>query len=514
MLIELSLSRDPNSPLQDQIANQIREFIRVGHLRPGTKLPSSRELAVQYDVSRNTVTHAYEKLFSEGYIETLKGIGTKVTDVIPDDCNAMGDGPKQISRPAAPATRAPVVFKGHTLTIPNRSLPRPAIDFWPGRPNRDHFPLATWRRLADEVLASSAAKLVEYGDPAGVPELREGIARHVSATRGYHCTADMVIVTAGTQESLNLLAKMFVVNGTGVVVENPCYGGAAHTFESYGARLCPVPVDIDGIRTDLLPKDNISLAYVTPSHQFPTGSALSSERRKALLDWSYRTGAYIVEDDYDCDFNYSGRPLLSLAGASDGESVIYLGTFSKALGAGVRTGYIILPPALVGAARAVKTMSNYGHPWLDQAILAGFLRGDTYQRHLRLIRKAYFDTLKELIRRLSADFGSIDLRGTQNGMHVMWVLPDWVGPAPIFKQRLQDEGVYVHTISSGGAFDRSSGYEESSILLGYAALSKSEVVTAAKTIARIAETNGNASDSTGDRGLSSRRHTIAIFESP
>src|ERR1700730_4417749 len=122
MLIELSLSRDPNSPLQDQIANQIRELIRVGHLRPGTKLPSSRELAVQYDVSRNTVTHAYEKLFSEGYIETLKGIGTKVTDVIPDDCNATGDGPKQTSRPAAPATHAPVVFKGHTLTIPNRSL--------------------------------------------------------------------------------------------------------------------------------------------------------------------------------------------------------------------------------------------------------------------------------------------------------------------------------------------------------------------------------------------------------
>jgi GntR family transcriptional regulator / MocR family aminotransferase len=156
-------------------------------------------------------------------------------------------------------------------------------------------------------------------------------------------------------------------------------------------------------------------------------------------------------------------------------------------------------------------MSNYGHPWLDQAILAGFLRGDIYQRHLRLIRKAYFDTLKELNRRLSADFGNIDLRGTQNGMHVMWVLPEWIGSPQLFRQRLQDEGVYVHTISSGGAFDCASGYEESSILLGYAALSKSEVVTAAKTIARVAETNGNVSASANQRSSLSRRQTMAIF---
>jgi GntR family transcriptional regulator/MocR family aminotransferase len=487
MLLELSLSRVDQQALQEQIAGQIRALIQTGSLRPGSKLPSSRELAAQCNVSRNTVSHAYDKLISEGYIETVKGIGTKITDLIPDDCQIVESfvtHPKNLARPAV---RAPVVFAGETLTLPDRSLPKPAIDFWPGRPNRDHFPIGAWRRLADEVLATSLSKLVEYGDPSGLAELREGVARHVSTSRGYHCSADMVIITAGTQESLNLLAKMFVQKGTGVVVENPCYGSAARTFEGYGAQLFPTAVDADGINTDLLPDDGMSLAYVTPSHQFPTGVSLSTDRRKALLDWSCRTGAYIVEDDYDCDFNYHGRPQLSLSGASECDSVIYLGTFSKALGAGVRTGFLIVPKNLVAVARAVKTMANYGHPWLDQAILAGFLRGDTFQRHLRLIRKAYMDILEQLVRRLTADFGPIDLWGTQNGMHVMWRLPRWVGPAELFRSRLQKAGVHVHTLASGGAYDVSSGYAENSILLGYAALSCTEVATAARLITKVAE---------------------------
>lgn len=492
-MIELSLSREHRSTLQDQIVQQVREFILSGSLRPGAELPSSRELAAQYDLSRNTITHAYDRLINEGYLVTSRGIGTKVTTTIPDTCQLIPDAGRGVCRSPEPVVRAPTIFKGATVSLPARPLPKPAIDFWPGRPNRDHFPLATWRRLADEVLATSSGRLVEYGEPGGLAELREAIARHVSVSRGFHCSADTIVVTAGTQESLNLLARMFVEPGTRVVIENPAYGSAAHTFESYGARLCPVPVDIDGLDTDCLPHDRISLAYVTPSHQFPTGAALSSERRAALLEWSDRTGAYLVEDDYDCDFNYSGRPLLSLAGASTSGSVIYLGTFSKALGAGVRTGFVIFPRHLIEVALAVKKITNYGHPWLEQAILAGFLRGETFQRHLRYIRKAYLDTLDHLTRRLTADFGPIELWGAQNGMHVMWRLPRWVGPAQAFKARLQEAGVHVHTLESGGAYDQASGYAGSAILLGYAALSEKEVVAAASIIARVAEAGATTS---------------------
>lgn len=486
MLVELSISRDPSTTLQEQVATQIRVQILSGRLRPGDELPSSRDLANQYDLSRNTITHAYDRLLGEGYLETLKGVGTRVASLIPDACLVVVD--KSVGGTGlGPAQRVPVVFRGETLKVPSRSLAPPAIDFWPGRPNRDHFPVTAWRRLADEVLATSSSGLIEYGDPAGLLALREAIAAHVSAGRGFDCTADMVIITAGIQEAINLIARMLVTDGTGVVMENPGYGSAARTFESYGARLFPVRVDEDGIDTDHLPQTDVSLAYVTPSHQFPTGAPMSADRRRALLEWSYRTGAYIVEDDYDSDFNYSGPPLLSLAGGDTANSIIYTGTFSKALGAGVRTGFIIVPPQLIDVARAIKTMSNYGHPWLDQAILVGFLRGDVFQRHLRLIRKAYSETLLHLTRHLTMQFGTIDLWGTHNGMHVMWRPPSWVGPAETFKLRLQERGVHVHTLRSGGAYDEASGYGEMAILLGYAALSHKEVQTAVAIMARVAE---------------------------
>lgn len=486
MLEELSLSRNPSATLQEQVAKQIRHQILSGRLRPGDELPSSRDLANQYDVSRNTITHAYDRLIGEGYLETLKGVGTRVSGLIPDACLLVAD--KSVAGTGlGPARRAPVVFRGETLKVPSRSFAHPAIDFWPGRPNRDHFPSTAWRRLADEVLATSSNGLVEYGDPAGLPALREAIAAHVSASRGFDCTADMVIITAGIQEAINLIARMLVADGTGVVMENPGYGSAARTFESYGAHLFPVPVDEFGIDTDQLPEAGVSLAYVTPSHQFPTGAPMSADRRRALLEWSYRTGAYIIEDDYDSDFNYSGPPLLSLAGGDTANSIIYTGTFSKALGAGVRTGFVIVPPQLIDVAGAIKTMSNYGHPWLDQAILVGFLRGDVFQRHLRFIRKAYSETLLHLTRHLKMQFGPVELWGTHNGMHVMWRLPSGVGPAQQFKLRLQERGVHVHTLHSGGAYDECSGYGETAILLGYAALSHKEIQTAVAIMASVAE---------------------------
>lgn len=487
MLIELSLLRTANSTLQEQVVEQIRQKIAEGYLGPGAELPSSRELAQQYRVSRNTITFAYDRLIGEGYLETIKGVGTKVASQIPDVCLVVNKQARLAETAPRHMDHSPIVFRGETIAIPQRSLPRPAIDFWPGRPNSEHFPLAAWRRLADEALAASASGLVEYGDPAGLHELRDAIARHLSASRGLTCEAERVLITSGTQDALNLVARMLITQGTRVVIENPGYGSAARVFESYGGRLDAVSVDQDGILTGDLPSAGASIAYVTPSHQFPTGVALSTERRRDLLDWACQTGTYIVEDDYDSDFNYSGPPLMSLAGADRNQSVIYIGTFSKALGPGVRTGFMVLPPQLVSAARTIKAMSSYGHPWLEQAILAGFLRGEALQRHLRFIRKAYSDSLDHLTRRLNAEFGPVDLWGKHNGMHVMWRLPNWIGSARDFKSKLERQGVHVHTLSSAGAYDERSGYEDNCLLLGYAALSHREIAAAATVIARTAE---------------------------
>jgi GntR family transcriptional regulator/MocR family aminotransferase len=486
MLIELRLSRTQGAPLQAQIADQLRLHILGGRLQPGYELPPSRELARQYCVSRNTILHAYEHLISEGYLATVRGVKTIVAKSIPEVCLSVGKGdavPRDNQRFTA---RAPVVFAGENLAVPAATLrASPIIDFWPGRANVAHFPAATWRKLADDVLSGQSCELVEYGDPAGLRSLREAIAQHVANSRGVRCSADAVIVTAGTQEAINLVARMFVADDTGVVTEDPGYGSAAHTFKSYGARIHAVPVDRDGLVTGLLPKQGISFAYVTPSHQFPTGATLSAPRRLALLDWAHRTGASILEDDYDCDYSFDGPPALSLAGADNGQCVIYVGTFSKSLGAGVRTGYLIVPPQLIDVARRVKAMNNYGHPWLEQAILQGFIGTGAYQRHLRTIRKASSDTIGFLISRLQASFGQLDIWGVNGGMHVMWLLPDWMPPAEDFRARLAANGVHVHTLASGGAYSQSGLYRDRGILLGYAALTPRQIDRAIEIMQRV-----------------------------
>jgi GntR family transcriptional regulator/MocR family aminotransferase len=492
MYIKLSLSRDARSTLQTQIVDQLRDQIVAGQLPPEFEMPPTRELALQYDVSRNTVIHAYERLASEGYLVTVKGVRTSVAASTPESCLILKEEVKEPGKIGRPTVRAPIIFTGDALAVPGSSKARPKLDFWPGRPNRGHFPMATWKKLADDALGNAAWKLTEYGDPIGMLALREAIAQHVSVSRGVNCSADAVVITTGAQEAINLIARMLITADTGVVVENPGYGSAAHTFESYGARIRPVPVDRQGLRTSELPGDGISLAYVTPSHQFPTGAPLSTERREELLNWAYRTGAYIVEDDYDSDYNFTGPPLLSLAGADQGQCVIYVGTFSKALGAGVRTGFMIVPPQLIDVARSVKAMTNYGHPWLEQAILESFLRSGAYLRHLRTIRKAYSETLQCLTSNLQARFGQLDIWGTHNGMHVMWLLPEWMGTAAEFKQRLEGHGVHVHTFASGGAYAEGTEYSERAILLGYAALNEREIIKAVDIMAAATPVDGKA----------------------
>ncbi|PZQ15930.1 MAG: transcriptional regulator [Ancylobacter novellus] len=488
MLVELDLARDRGATLQRQIVEQLRAAILKGRLEPGAELPSSRELSEQYGVARNTVVQAYETLAGEGYVVSRRGGRTRVASPIPDDClgvPAPAAAAAQMTAPAA-GRRPDVVFRTARPALPSATEDG-TIDFWPGRANRRLFPIAAWRRLADEALAGAPSGLVEYNAAGGLAELRQAIADHVASARGIRAGADAVIVTAGVQEALNIVARLLVSDGVGVAIENPGYGSAALVFESHGARLVPTLTDSEGVIVDRLPESGVSLAYVTPSHQFPTGVAMSAARRDALLDWSRRTGAYVFEDDYDSDYSFSGPPLVSLAGRSDGDGVIYASTLSKALGAGVRAGYIVLPPELVEPALTIKTLANYGHPWLEQAILARFLSSGAYRRHLREIRRRCADLLGALGEQLTRAFGPVELSGAHNGMHVMWTLPADLPDAEPFAERALAAGTRVYTLERAGAFDAESGFARRNLLLGYAALTEREIAAGVEAMRRAAE---------------------------
>ncbi len=475
--MELPVSLDPSGrqSLQRQLFDQLRGLILSAGLRPGTPVPPSRSLARQLGVSRNTVVLAYERLSAEGYLQTRSALGTFVSRDLPEpslrvDAGWTAHGVSGRDRSSRPS----LAFQGRAqaLVSPNRL----EFDFWLGRMDPTLFPLAAWRRLVNRVLETADPGFSEYRDPAGLPELRTAIAHHLRPARGMKVEPDQIVVVAGAQEGLNLVARLLLREGMRVVTENPSYQGAAYLFESYRAQLMPVPVDEDGLCVDALPATGAAFVHLTPSHQYPMGFTLSLERRMSLLDWARRTGAYVVEDDYDSDFRYLGSPLTALMGLDEAESVIYLGTFSKSIGAGLRVGYLVLPRHLIEPARAVKTLLDNGHPWLDQAVLAEFISSGAYDTHLRRIRRTYFARRDCLIDSLRSHFGNVALSGTDSGMHLAWHLPGHFPSAPDLQRLAAERGVGVYSLRSGAAHDFGAcTYSENTLFFGYSSLGEARI---------------------------------------
>ncbi|HEX5089051.1 MAG TPA: PLP-dependent aminotransferase family protein [Nocardioides sp.] len=427
------------------------DAVRGGRLEPGERLPPTRALAVDLGVSRTTVATAYERLVAEGFLTARVGAGTFVADA------ARPVRPPRRGTDLAPRPgwdRGPHVTSGTT--------PKPAHDFRVGIPDARLFPFDTWRRLVTAELRVGAHDLGVYADPAGHLPLREAIARQLALSRGVTATPDEVLVTHGTQQALDLVARVLLAPGDVVAMEEPGYPLARDLFASYGAKVVPVRVDLEGLVVDDLPTST-RLVFTTPSHQFPTGPPLSLDRRHALLDFASRHRCAVVEDDYDSEFRFTERPLETLHSMDDAGRVLYLGTFSKSLVPGLRFGYLVAPEPLQAALRAALQLSVGYIDVPEQAALARFIADGLFARHLRKAKAAYAER-RELV--LEAVHGPLsrhlELMPCQAGLHVTTVLRDQAVDDAAVVQRAAALGIVVETLSqyavSGGPKGIVMGY--------------------------------------------------------
>jgi GntR family transcriptional regulator / MocR family aminotransferase len=382
--MELHFQIDRDANLGEQIYRQIRAGILETRLRAGEAMPASRQLAVRLGVSRNTVTAAYDRLVAEGYLITRTGAGTFVnTLALP---GGGGDGEPD-ERPAGPLRPRPV-WAG--IAMPGDLSGAPAFDFRVGVPDLGLFPHTTWRRLVADQLRASAMGTAMPGRPAGHPGLRAAVGRRLWLSRGVTAGPDDVLVTSGTQQAIDLIGRVLLEPGACAAVEEPGYWAPVNAWRTIGARVVPVPVDGEGLVVDALPPD-ARLVYVTPSHQFPTGVAMSLRRRMDLLAWARRHGAAIVEDDYDSDFRYTSQPLESLHSLDRDGHVLYVGSFSKVMLPTLRVGYVVAPRDLRRALQAAKFVADWHTNLPTQAALAAFIDDGDLARHLRRAGRAYRD---------------------------------------------------------------------------------------------------------------------------
>ena len=414
--MELSILIEGGSRLSDQVYHGIRRAILDGRLAVNDRLPASRDLGRQLNVSRNTVLAAYERLTSEGYLRSRVGSGTFVDQPF---C-ASGEGKRKATRKVA----ARLSGFGRRLLPPQAIVPRRDLpfDFRPGVPDLKHFPIAAWRRISARHSRQLSPSSAYYGDAAGDALLREAIAHHFSQSRALHCTADDIIIVNGSQQALDILARLLIEPNDTVVVENPVYPAALATFRAAGARVISVPVDNEGLRTDRLPK-TAKLIYVTPSHQFPLGVPLSLSRRRALLQWAEQNRVVVIEDDYDSEFRYGGRPLDALQGLDSSGCVIYLGTFSKVLFPSLRLGFVVPPPNLYRPFLAAKWITDRHTETGEQRIISEFVREGHLARYVRRMQHIYFERQTVLVESLKRHLPMITTLPAVAGLHLAGFLP-------------------------------------------------------------------------------------------
>ncbi len=477
MRLPLTIETGNKASLQRQLIDQIQVLIINGYLCPGKKLPSTRELCEQLEISRNTVLIAYDHLISEGYLVTKLATGTFVSKNIPENIFKF-DHYKQIKLKTSvhKASYNGLHFKNQVSGLYNPERTKLEYDFRLGRTDPKLFPVKSWSRLANLRMSSVARSISDYGDPAGLFELREVIADYLRSSRGISITTEQVIITCGCQQGLNILSHLFIQSESEVVVEAPCYRGARYVFEKYGAKLTAIPVDKQGIDIECFPKRNLKFIYVTPSHQYALGTTLSRQRRLDLVDWASRYNNFIVEHDYDGEFRYEGSHLPTLYALDSSERVVYMGSFSITMGAGLRLGYLVVPEQLIEPTRAIKSLLDNGTSWMEQAILADFIKQGSFSTHLKYIRQTYLNRRNSLISCLQKHFGKIEITGTEGGSHIAWYLPNSFPQAHELQNIMRSHSVGILSLKDSivGEYAHLVDVDQT-IPLGYGALDEIKI---------------------------------------
>jgi GntR family transcriptional regulator/MocR family aminotransferase len=478
---------DPNLTLYHALYTHMREAILSGELKGGLKLPSTRALANELNVSRNTVLNAYRQLLTEGYLEGRAGSGTFVTNVLPESLLTAPRPSKPKAAPIQKADSPPVLFSEHAqaqiaVAQPpsNGQLPRP---FLAEAPALDVFPFKLWSRLVVRQARRLPVNNFAYQDSSGYRPLREAIAAHVTVSRQVHCTPEQIMIVPGSQGALDLAARILINSGDQVWVEDPGYPGARGAFLGSGARIVPVPVDEEGLIVDtgIRRASKAKLVYVTPSHQFPLGVTMSLSRRLALLDWAKRANAYILEDDYDSEFRFAGRPLATLQGLDQHDRVIYVGTFSKVLFPSIRIGYMILPLPLMDSFLKVRRLIDIHSPMLEQAVLADFMIEGHYIRHLRRMRTLYAERRIALLNATKNMPLKID--APEAGIHCVGWLGNDVDEMALVKQARQHD-LELTPISTFSI----EPFLRKGLLLGFGGYSTQEIKSAARRLGELLRT--------------------------
>ena len=461
-------------PIGSQVYHAIRKAILDGRLLSGSRLPSSRTLAEMMSISRNSVITGFERLIDEGYLVTRHGAGTFVAPTIPDEL---------IRTKSPPTTLLSNIEPSNTL---NPNIQK-AQNFWENsQPNInnnhmfhigvgcvDLFPHELWGRLLGRIWRQSKKALATFNSPMGYLPLREMICQYVQSTRGLHCQPEQIIIVNGTQQAINLTARVLLKEGDNVWLDDPGYDSALGIFTSYGAKVCPIASDIYGmdIEQGINQNPDAKLVFTTPSHQFPLGNTLSLTRRIALLEWASKNNVWIFEDDYNSEFRYHSKPIQALQGLDKHQRVIYAGTFSKMMYPGFRLGFLVVPQNLVPAFEVAKYYTDSHSGFLEQATLALFISQGHYARHVRCVRKACYERYLALSSTIKNHLPHVfEVEPTDSGIHIVcWLRAGYTEEYIIEKSR--EIGLGIQPLSRYCI----QPYQKQGVLLGYAAHNPIEI---------------------------------------
>ena len=444
----ITVDRDAHTSLTRQIYDAFRSSILRRDLHPGQQVPSSRELAIEINVSRFPVLQAYAQLQAEGYFESQRGAGTFISRSLPEQLMSVET-----------SVRRSVLVRGGPRPIANRTFFLPPFHGSPSRPGWgvfgvhqpafDEFPFEIWSNLVARNSRNPNASVIHHVDPLGSEEFRQEICSYLHTARGVVCEPSQIMVVSGSQQALDITARVLLDPGSPVWIEEPGYNLQRTLLSAAGCRLIPVPVDDEGMNVaeGIKRHRKARAAFVTPSHQYPLGSTMSASRRLHLLNWAQAEGAWIVEDDYDSEYRYESPPVASLQGMDANSRVIYIGTFSKVLLPSLRIGYIVIPPDLAERFIAVRFTMDIFPPYLYQEVLKDFMRMGHFGRHLRRMRQLYRERRNALVNGLRDQLGEmLEIHGAEAGMHLAATLPRGIRDRKIVK-RAAESGLRLWPLS-------------------------------------------------------------------